>query len=170
MSQIMIKDARWQTLSFSLSLSHFLSVSLVSSYLFAAFSTPCTVSAALFLAIILHSYPLFFPSSQKAPSLLTPYFSHFLLVPHGVAFYSSFCPQLWQNLITHWFTSGCGEVNRGDKEGKDRSNEEGRWKGCSRESEGQMWADKRERIGSRWKLSTNLKECSEKRRLLASCA
>lgn len=163
----MIKDARWQTLSFSLTFCLSLLFPLTCSQpsLLPALSLPlyslpssCTVT------------PYFFSSSHKAPSLLTPYFSHFLLVPHGVAFCSSFCPQLWQNLITHWFTSGCGEVNRGDKEGKDRSNEEGRWKGCSRESEGQMWGDKRERIGSRWKLSTNLKECSEKRRLLASCA
>ncbi len=39
-----------------------------------------------------------------------------------------------------------------------------------RESDGQMWRDKRERVGLRWKLSTNLKECIGKRRLLASCA
>ena len=33
------------------------------------------------------------------------------------------------NLITRRFTGGRGEVNRGDKEGKDRSSEEGRWLG-----------------------------------------
>lgn len=63
------------------------------------------------------------------------------------------------NLITHRFTGGRGEVNRGDKEGKDRSNEEERRRGCSRESDGQMLRDKRERVGLRWKLSTNFKGC-----------
>lgn len=72
------------------------------------------------------------------------------------------------NLITRRFTGGRGEVNRGDKEGKDRSSEEGRWHGgwggvAERESDSQMWKDKRERVGLRWKLSTNLKECIGKK-------
>ena len=80
-------------------------------------------------------------------------------------------PATVANLITLRFTGGHGEVNRGDKEGKDRSSEEGRWRvagggggGGVGESDGQMWRDKQERVGLRWKLSTNLKECIGKKR------
>lgn len=52
-----------------------------------------------------------------------------------------------------------GEIKRAKTDRVKR----GRWWGCSREIDGPMWRDKRERVGSRWILSTNLKECSWKK-------
>lgn len=112
-----------------------------------------TVTAALLLAV-----------SVTIPSLFSAQFepiSHYMS-PITPSLFSPSVPRqpaTVANLITHRFMGECGEVNRGDKEGKDRSNEEGRRWGRSGESNSQMLRDKQEHVGLRWKLSTNFKEC-----------
>lgn len=136
MSQIMIQDARWQmpqiTLS-SFSLSRFLSLVHLPALLF----TPHKLSLLLFCSLPSLPIPTPFSSKFEPVSFVYPRTSlsrSFLPVSPSVPS----PPATVANLITHRFTGGRGEVNRGDKEGIDRSSEEGRWWGCSREIDGPM--------------------------------
>lgn len=144
----MIQDARWQMpqivrslslpssfspspLSLSIPLSSFLTHSLLDS--------SHTVAAALLLTALLPLFPLFFLPRHNMSSV-----SH--VSAHNSRFLSFFLtvspsvpppkppplPATVANLITHQFTGGRGEVNRGDKEGKDRSSEEGKVAGVRR--------------------------------------